>query len=88
MGICLLGSSVGQPGVGSSTRDFERWLKGALGVEHLSVEALKGTRREGSLAGDPREYAEKDLETGTSFHRSPIWGTWRRAHLPGTLRDG
>ena len=25
-GICLHGNSAGQPGVGSSTRDFERWL--------------------------------------------------------------
>jgi len=30
MGISLYGGSVGQPGVGSSTRDFEIWLKGAL----------------------------------------------------------
>ena len=37
MGISLYGGSVGQPGVGSSTRDFERWLKGALVVECLSL---------------------------------------------------
>jgi hypothetical protein len=37
MGISLHGGSDGQPGVGSSTRDFERWLKGALKVEHLSL---------------------------------------------------
>jgi len=30
MGISLHGGSVGQPGVGSSTRGFKRWLKGAL----------------------------------------------------------
>jgi len=29
-GICLLGGSAGQPGVGSSTGGFERLLKGAL----------------------------------------------------------
>ena len=46
MGISPHGGSVGQPGVGSSTGDFEIWLKGALGVEcpshslSLSVEAL------------------------------------------------
>ena len=33
MCICLYGGSVGQPGVGSSTGDFEMWLKGALEVE-------------------------------------------------------
>jgi hypothetical protein len=37
MGTSLHGGSVGQPGVGLSTGDFERWLKGALEVEHLSA---------------------------------------------------
>ena len=34
---------------------FERWSKGALEVEHLSLygSSVKGTLREGSLAGDP-----------------------------------
>jgi len=49
---------------------------------------VKGTWREGSLVGDPEGYVEKALETGISFHRGPIWGTWRRAYLPGTLRAG
>jgi hypothetical protein len=37
MGISLHGGSAGHPGVGSSTGDFERWLKGAPEVEHLSL---------------------------------------------------
>jgi len=49
---------------------------------------VKGTWREGSLAVDPEGYIEKALETGISFHRSPVWGTWRRAHLSGTLGAG
>jgi hypothetical protein len=61
MGISPHGGSVGQPGVGSSAGDFEIWLKGALGVESLSLSlslslsgsSVKGTWREGSLAGDP-----------------------------------
>ena len=32
MGIPLYGGSVGEPGVGSFTGDFEIWLKGALEV--------------------------------------------------------
>ena len=36
-GISLHGGTVGQPGVGLSTGDFEIWLKGALDVECLSV---------------------------------------------------
>jgi hypothetical protein len=41
--------------VGSSTREFERWLKGVLEVGHLTLyrSSVKGTWREGSLAGDP-----------------------------------
>ena len=35
---------------------------------------MKGTWREGSLAGDPKGYVKKALEMGISFHRGPIWG--------------
>jgi hypothetical protein len=53
-GISLYGGSVGQPGEGLSTGDFEIWLKGALEVERLSLwSSVKVTQREGSLAGDP-----------------------------------
>ena len=49
MGSSPHGGSVGQPGVGSSTGDFEIWLKGALGVESLSLSlcgsSVKGTWR-------------------------------------------
>jgi len=40
MGISLHGGSVWQPGVGSSTRDFETRLKGALELKLLPVGAL------------------------------------------------
>jgi hypothetical protein len=57
MGISLNGSSVGQPGVGLSTGDFERWLNGVVEMGSLSLSlygsSAKGTWREGSLAGDP-----------------------------------
>jgi len=49
---------------------------------------VKGIWREGFLAGDPEGYVERALETHISFCRGPIWGTWRRARLPGTLRTG
>jgi hypothetical protein len=41
--------------VGLSTRDFERWLKEVLEVKRLSLSmrAVTGTWREGTLAGDP-----------------------------------
>jgi hypothetical protein len=52
----------------------------------LCGSSVKGTWREGFLAGDPEGYVEKALEKGISFHGSPIWGPWRRANLLGTSR--
>jgi hypothetical protein len=53
----------------SSTGDFERWLKGILEVERLSVWELCG----GNLEGGPPCWGpwriEKALEMGISFHR-------------------
>jgi len=87
MGISLHGGSGGQPGVGSSTRDFEIWLKGDLEVECLSLwELCEGNLEGGLPSGDPKGYVEKALEMGISFHRGPVWGTWRRARLPRSLR--
>jgi hypothetical protein len=44
------------PPVGSSTRDFERWLNGGLEVKRLSLSlygsSVKGTWSEGSVTGD------------------------------------
>jgi len=49
-GISLHGGSVGQPGVGSSTKDFKRWLKGALEVGCLSLLELCEGNLEGELS--------------------------------------
>jgi len=65
----------------------ERGSRGGVSLS-LCGSSVKGTWRTVSLAGDPEGYVEKALETGICFHRGPVWGTWRRAHLPGTLRDG
>jgi hypothetical protein len=48
-GISLYGGLVRQPGVGSSTGDFELWLKGALEVGHLSLWELCEGNLEGRL---------------------------------------
>ena len=50
--------------------------------------SVKRTWREGSLAADREGYVGEALEPGMSFHRGPVWGTWRKARLSGTLRDG
>jgi len=49
MGISLYRGSVEQPGVGSSTGNFEIWLKGALEVECLSLWELCKGNLEGGL---------------------------------------
>jgi len=64
MGISLHGGSVGQPGVGSSTRDFERWLKGVLEVGRLSLWELCEGNLERRLHcwGTPKDMLSKALE--------------------------
>ena len=86
-GLSIFGGSVGQIGVDSSTGDFEIWSNRALELECLSAWDCEGNLERGLLAGDPERYVEKALEMGTSFRRVSVWGTWRRAHLPGNLRD-
>ena len=49
MDISLHGASVGQPGVGSSTGDFEIWLKQALELGCLSPWELCEGNLEGGL---------------------------------------
>jgi len=85
MGILLYGGSVGQPGVGSSTEDFEIWLKGALEVWSLSLcgSSVKVTWKEGFLAGDHEGYVEKALEMGISFHRGPHLGNLEEGSSTG-----
>jgi hypothetical protein len=56
--------------VGSSTEDFERWLKGVWSIS-LYGSSVKGTWKEGSLVGDPEGLVEKALETGTCCYRGP-----------------
>ena len=71
-GISFHGGSVGQPGVGSSMWDFERWLKGALELGHFSLWELWEGNQEGGLPfwGCWRK-GKKALEMGISFHRAP-----------------
>jgi hypothetical protein len=86
MGISLHGGSVEQPGVGSSTRDFERWLKGALEVGLLSLSlsesSVKGTWSEGSLAWRPWRIGRK----GSGDTSISIWAPLR--DLEGDLSTG
>jgi len=85
MDISLHGGSVGQPGVGSTTGDFERRLMGVLEVKRLSLygSCVKETWREDSLAGDPKGQVEESLEMGISIHRGPTGEPGRRLIYQG-----
>jgi hypothetical protein len=70
---------------GSSTGDFESWMKRALGMEHLSLKRLLGEglgRR--SFTGDPGIYVKKVSGYG---HLSP-WGPLSIRRKPGMWGEG
>ena len=73
---------------GSSTGDFERWMKGALGMGHLSLKRLNGEGLEGGhLSWGPwvmkgRLWGWASLFVGTQL------GNLEWARLPGTSKDG
>ena len=57
---------------GSFTRDFERWMKGALEVERLSLRELcEGNLEGGSFTRDPGGCVNEDSGDGISPHRGP-----------------
>jgi len=66
-----VGGGGGGGGGGLSTGNFERRMKGALGMEHLSLKRLCGEGLGGSCIGDPLQWR----------------GIWRGGHIPGTLKD-
>jgi hypothetical protein len=47
---------------------------------------MKGTWREGSLAGDPEGYVEKALGTGIFFHRGPTLGNLGEGSSTGDFK--
>ena len=59
---------------GSSTGYFERWMKGALGVEHLSLKRLRGGGRGGGapLMGTLEDMLRKSPDAGISLHGGPF----------------
>jgi len=82
MGIFLsIGALLGNLEVGSFTRDFERWMKGALEVEHLSLRELCGGNLEvGILYWGPWGICRKGSGGGHLCPLGPRWRTWKGAH--------
>ena len=58
--------------MGSSTEDFERWMKGALEMGRLSLKRLTG---EGSFTGDPGLQKEGS-GNGHLSSWGLSWATW------------
>jgi hypothetical protein len=63
-------------------------LKGALGVERLTLwELCEGNLEWGLLCWEPLRRCRKGSGDGHLFlYGAPLWGTWGRARLLGTLR--
>ena len=79
---------------GLSTGDFERWMKGDLGMECLSLKRLRGGGLGGgsAISGDPGRYVKKGVGYGYLSPWSPFPAegnleSGERAHIPGTLKD-
>ena len=72
-GISFHRSPSGEPGRGSSNGDFDSWMKGALGMERLSLKRLHG----GGLGDAPslgtlEDMLRKTPNKGISLHRGPF----------------
>jgi len=61
---------------GSSTGDFESWMKGALGMEHISLKRLcRGGLMGSFFTADPGIYVKKVSgypDMGISLHEGPF----------------
>jgi len=63
---------------GSSTRDFVRRMKGALGMERFSLRGLSAEGLWGRLLyWGPGRYIKKGSGYGHIFSQGPHWETWR-----------
>jgi hypothetical protein len=58
---------------GSSTGDFKSWMKGALGMEPLSLRgSMDGASRGAPSLGTMEDMLRKSPEMGTSLHGGPF----------------
>ena len=82
-----IGAPLGNLGGGSSTGDFERWMKGALGKECLSVKRLTVEGLEGGLIYWGPWVMKGRLWVWASLFVGAQLGNLEWARLPGTSRD-
>jgi len=74
--------------LGSCTEDLERWMKGALGKELLSLKRLSAEDLEGGLLYWGPWVMKGGLWGWASLFIGAQLGSMEWVHLPGTLRDG
>jgi len=92
MGLSLHRGSIGEPGGGLVTRDFEIWTKEGSGhTASLSLSPSIGALRGEHGGMDPLLETLKDmlreaLEMGIFLHWGPIGEPGEGVRLPGTLR--
>jgi hypothetical protein len=74
--------------VGLSTGYFERWMKGYLGMEHLSLKRLSAEGLWGGLLyrGPPKDMLSKALAWASFFRRCSALGEHGGTVFFGTLR--
>jgi len=89
MGVSPYRGLIGGPWEGDpSTRNFERWMKGVLGMEHLSQKMLTAEGLEGRLLYWVPWVMKGRLWRQASLFMGAQLGNLEWAHLPETLRDG
>ena len=73
-GVSLRRGPLGNLEEGSSTGDFERWMKGALGIVFLSLKRLRGggSGGEASSLGTLEDMLRKSPDMGISVHGGPF----------------
>ena len=77
---------------GLSTRDFDSWMKGAVGMKHISLKRPCGEGLGGSsFTGEPGRYVKKVSGCGISLHGDPFPSEGNMvcvgAHILQTLTD-
>ena len=75
-----IGAPLGNLEGGLSTGDFDRWLKGAVGMERFPMKRLSALQRvsgDGSFTGDPGRYVKEGSGYGHLSAYGPHRGTWR-----------
>jgi len=88
-GVSQYSGSIGGHGEGGpSAGNFEKWMKGSLGMGHLSLKRLTAEGREGGLLYWVTWVMKRSLWGQASLFMGAQLGNLEWARLLETLRDG